>query len=84
MLRYHLAVLAYCVSCATLHQLLTVHYIGQCTTWLSFAESGYCQIVRKTLGALRTSPLLIASAVITGAPLVDRHAAWGQNGAVGQ
>lgn len=78
--RYHLAVLAYCVSCATLHQLLTYHYILSCNTWLSFAESGYCGIVRKTLCALRTSPLLIAGAVIAGAPLQHHHAAWGENG----
>jgi hypothetical protein len=78
MLRYHLAVLAYCVSCASLHQLLTAHYIGECTSWLSFAETGYCGIVRKTLGLLRTSPLLLASAVITGAPLAN-HAARGED-----
>jgi len=68
MLRYHLAVLAYCISCATLHQLLTVHYIGHCNSWLTFSETGYCGIVRKTLGALRTSPLLLAGAVVAGAP----------------
>lgn len=75
-LRYHLAVLAYCISCASLHQLLAAHYAGQCTTWLSFAETGYCSIVRKTLGALRTSPLVVAGAVITGAPL--HHHAQGR------
>jgi hypothetical protein len=68
MLRYHLSVFAYCISCATLHQLLTVHYVGHCNSWLSFAETGYCSIIRKTLGALRTSPLLLAGAVIAGAP----------------
>lgn len=67
-LRYHLTVLAYCISCASLHQLLAAHYVNQCTTWLSFGESGYCGIVRKTLGVLRTSPLLVAGAVIAGAP----------------
>lgn len=81
MLRYHLAVLAYCVSCATLHHVLQSHYIGHCNTWLSFGESGYCSIVRKTLGTLRTSPLVVASAVITGAP---HHAAWGENRAINE
>lgn len=79
MFRYHLSVLAYCISCATLHQLLTTHYIGHCTSWLSFAETGYCSIVRKTLGALRTSPLLVAGAVIAGAPQNVINAARGQN-----
>lgn len=69
MFRYHLTVLAYCVSCAALHQLLTAHYVGHCNSWLSFSETGYCSLVRKTLGALRTSPLLIAGAVIAGAPV---------------
>jgi len=81
MLRYHIAVLAYCISCASLHQVLTAHYIGHCNSWLSFAETGYCGIVRKTLGILRTSPLIIATGVITGAPLAV-HAARGENRAI--
>jgi hypothetical protein len=76
--QYHLAVLAYCVSCSSLHQLLTVHYVGQCNAWLTFAETGYCGLIRKTLGLLRTSPLLIAGAVVAGAPLAN-HAPWGQD-----
>jgi hypothetical protein len=79
MLKYHLAVLAYCISCSTLHQLLTLHYIGQCNVWLSFAETGYCGIVRKTLGALRTSPLLLAGAVVAGAPRAVQYAAGRQD-----
>lgn len=80
MLKYHLAVLAYCISCAALHQVLQTHYIYQCGNWLSFTESGYCSLVRKTLGALQTSPLVVAGAVITGAP----HAQRRQNGQIGQ
>lgn len=70
-LRHQFSVLAYCVSCALLHQLLSVHYFEQCHSWLSFSETGYCSIVRKTLGILRTSPLLIAGGVITGAPALQ-------------
>lgn len=65
-LRYHLAVCVYCVSCVSLHQLLNAHYLHQCNTWIG--ESGYCSLIRKTLSALQTSPLLIAGAVIGGAP----------------
>ena len=71
-LRYHLAVCAYCISCSTMHHMLTVHYVDQCNAWLSFAETGYCGLVRKALGLLRTSPLLIAGAVIANAPIAHR------------
>lgn len=77
MLRYHVAVALYCISCASLHQLLSVHYINDCSSWLSFAETPYCSIVRKVLGILRTSPLLLVGAIVTNAP-------WREDGAVGE
>lgn len=79
---FHFAVLAYCLSCATLHQVLTIHYTGQCCSWLSFAETGYCSIVRKTLGALRASPLFVAGAVLANPPIALEYAAGRQNRAV--
>ena len=72
MLRYHLAVLAYCASCAALHHVVAAHYTGHCGSWLSFTETTYCAIVRKTLGALRESPMLVVGAVIGGAPINAR------------
>lgn len=70
LLRHHLAVFAYCISCASLHSLLAVHYAGHCGSWLAFSETGYCSLVRKTLGALQTSPLIVAGAVIATAPRI--------------
>ena len=67
-MRYRLAVACYCLTCAALHQILTIHYVTQCDTWLTFAESSFCSIVRKTLVVLRASSLLIAGAVVADAP----------------
>lgn len=85
LLRYHLAVCVYCVSCISLHHLLSTHYVNQCTSWLTLGETGYCSLVRKTLGALQTSPLLLAGAVIGGAPPLQlQHAPRRQNIEVGE
>lgn len=74
-LRYHVGVLCYCLSCVALHSLLQQHYVTQCTnTWLSafsIEPSAYCTIVRKTLSILQASPLVVSSAVIAGAPLIE-------------
>jgi hypothetical protein len=72
--RYHIGIACYCISCVALHNLLHKHYLDACSSWVS-AISGiqpttYCAVVRKTLAVLQASPLLVASAVITGAPLL--------------
>jgi hypothetical protein len=73
-LRYNVGVLVYCLSCVALHNLLHKHYLDSCNTWLAalsgISPSAYCGIVRKVLGILQTTPLLVASAVVTGAPLL--------------
>jgi len=83
-LRYRIGVLAYSVSCVALHGLLHKHYIDSCHSWLSslssIEPSAYCTVVRKALSILQASPLLVTSAVITGAPLIDHHAAWRPDG----
>lgn len=81
-LRYHVAVCVYCLSCVSLYNLLNTHYNSQCTSWIAIGESGYCSLIRKTLGALQTSPLVVAGAVIGGAPL--HHAPRRQNVQISQ
>lgn len=73
--RYNIGLVCYCLSCVALHNLLHKHYLDACNTWVAALSgtppSTYCAFVRKTLGILQASPLLVSSAVITGAPLLD-------------
>ena len=73
--RYNVSVACYCVSCVVLHNLLHKHYIDSCNSWLlslsGIQPSAYCTIVRKALAVLQASPLLVVSAVVTGAPLIE-------------
>lgn len=62
---------AYALSCALLHHVLSHHYQEACRpSWWSFGldSSAYCAVVHKALYALRAAPLL---AVFPRPPLIQ-------------